>query len=387
MKAIRLGVVVLACICLPGLNPAGAQKPDFEIEADAALLMEVNSGEMIWEANSFDRLYPASLTKIMSLLLALEQLEQGKVSLDDQVYISARASAMGGSQLFLSEGDVVSLENLLIGMAVASGNDAAVAVAEHLGGSVEGFAGMMNEKVRELGMAGSNFCNPHGLHDPEHYTTAHDVMLMSVAIMEYPLIHRWATIWMDEHFLQDQIKSGEVFLSNTNRMVSYYHGCDGLKTGFTAEAGNGISATARRGQTRFLAVVLGAPTVDDRYEAARMLLDYGFGHFTSIVVAEKGAVVASVPVDKGSPPGVDVVTEKKLGLLLPREAGEDYRQEISLPLLRAPLEEDQKVGEMVVTYGDNEKAAVNLIVAEPVSRASQPLIFLRLLNRWLRFGR
>lgn len=204
----------IALLALPLSEAAGvfAQvEPEFEIEAEAALLMETNSGKIIWEENSKKKLYPASLTKIMTLLLALEKLAQGQISLGDQVCISARASSMGGSEIFLSEGDVVSLENLLIGMAVGSANDAAVAVAEHISGSVEGFVELMNEKAKSLGLQQTHFCNPHGLHNPDHYSCAYDVMLMSLALLEHPRIHQWATIWMDEHFLKGRIRSGEVF--------------------------------------------------------------------------------------------------------------------------------------------------------------------------------
>lgn len=362
-------------------------EPDFEIRAEAALLMETNSGRIIWEQNSGEKLYPASLTKIMSLLLVMEQLAAGKVSLEDKVRISARASSMGGSEIFLSDGDVVSLENLIIGMAVGSANDAAVAVAEHLAGSVEGFAELMNEKARALGMEQSHFCNPHGLHDPDHYSCARDVMLMSLALLEYPRIHRWVTIWMDEHFLEGQIRSGEVYLSNTNRMVIDYAGCDGLKTGFTSEAGNSISATAQRGKTRFLAVVMGSETEKERYDAARALLDYGFNNFKSVPVIKKGAVIACLPVDKGAPPEVDVIAAQGLSLLLPQGADETFEKKVRLMPLELPLEKGGKVGEITVRYGDGEKAAVDLVLGQKVRRASIPAMMLRLLYRWIRFGR
>lgn len=393
MKLTRLIISLflsIALLALPLSEAAGvfAQvEPEFEIEAEAALLMETNSGKIIWEENSKKKLYPASLTKIMTLLLALEKLAQGQISLGDQVCISARASSMGGSEIFLSEGDVVSLENLLIGMAVGSANDAAVAVAEHISGSVEGFVELMNEKAKSLGLQQTHFCNPHGLHDPDHYSCAYDVMLMSLALLEYPRIHQWATIWMDEHFLKGRIRSGEVFLSNTNRMIIDYPGCDGLKTGFTREAGNGISATAQRGKSRFLAVVMGSPTEKERYDAARMLLDYGFSNYKSVPIVKKEAVVTVLPVEKGSPPELEVIAAENLSLLLPRDADESYTKEVQIFPLELPLKQYQKVGELTVCYGENEQTTVDLLVHEELQRAPVGAMFLRLFQRWLRFGR
>ncbi len=389
--ALLIPLLIISCLLLlpfasaaENAEPTG---PEFEIEAGAALLMDTNSGEIIWEKNSKEIFFPASLTKIMSLLLAMEKLAGGEISLEDRVTVSARASSMGGSEIFLSDGDVVSLEKLLIGMAVGSANDAAVAVAEHVAGSVEGFAAMMNEKARSLGMEQSHFCNPHGLHDPDHYSSAYDVMLMSLALLEHPLIHKWVTIWMDEHFLKGEIRSGEVFLSNTNRMVVDYPGCDGLKTGFTPQAGNSISATAQRGKTRLLAVVMDSATENERYDTACKLLDYGFSNFKSIPLLKKGSLVIHLPVEKGSPPEVDVVAAKNLSLLLPLSAEEGYEKNIELLPLALPLQQGQKVGEITVQYGGGKKTAVDLIVSEEVRRATIAELFLRLLQRWLRFGR
>lgn len=389
-KTLRFGLAIAVLLGLLMCIPAGkglAEKPEFEIKAKAALLMEVNSGQIIWEENSHERLFAASLTKIMSLLVVLEQIEQGNFSLEDRVYISARASSMGGSEIFLSEGDELSLEELLIGMAVGSANDAAVAVAEHVGGAEESFVEMMNEKARQLGMANTHFCNPHGLHQPDHYSSAHDVMLMSLAILEYPQIHQWATIWMDEHFLQGKIKSGEVFLSNTNRLVFTYPGCDGLKTGFTREAGNGISATAMRGQTRFLVVVLGSSSVNERYEAAVKLMDYGFSRYKGVPILAKDAVAATIYVDKGNPAHVDLIPQSRFGLLLPRGADEEFTQEIELLPFQLPLKKGDKLGELVISYGEGDQAKVDLVAATDIAKASQSVIFMRLLTRWLRFGR
>jgi len=386
----RFGLLAVLLISLLGASLAGsalAQQPDFDLKAQASLLMEVNSNKIIWEENIHQRLFPASLTKIMSLLVVLEQLNQQNFFPEDQVYISARASSMGGAELFLSEGDVVSLEDLLIGMAVGSANDAAVAVAEHVGGSVEGFVDMMNEKARQLGMENTNFCNPHGLHHPDHYSSAYDIMLMSLAIMEYPRIHCWAAIWMNEHFLQGKIRSGEVYLSNTNRLILTYPGCDGLKTGFTREAGNSIVATAKRDQTRFLAIVLGSVNVSDRYEAAVQMLNYGFGRYKGLPIAEQDETVASVTVDKGEPARIDLVAKSKFGLLLPRGADELFTREIVLIPYTLPVKKGDKMGELVVYYGEDSETRVDLVAAADVNRASSPVIFMRLLDLWLRFGR
>lgn len=387
IRTIFTMLLFVTVLVLPFGESSVRAEPEFEFNAEAALLMETNSGKIIWEENSREKLYPASLTKIMSLLLALEELAAGKISLDDQVRVSARASSMGGSEIFLSEGDQVSLENLLIGMAVGSANDAAVAVAEYIGGSVEGFAGMMNEKAQSLGMQQSHFCNPHGLHHPDHYTCAHDVMLMSCALLEHPRIHRWVTIWMDEHFLKDQIRSGEVFLSNTNRMIIDYPGCDGLKTGFTREAGNGISATAQRGKSRFLAVVMGSPTEKDRYDAARTLLDHGFGNYKNVPVVKKNAVITVLPLDKGTPSEIAVVAAENLSLLLPRGEDESYTREVKLLPVEPPLKHGHKVGELIVRYAEDKRASVDLVVQEEVRRAPVGTLFLRLFYRLLRFGR
>ncbi len=393
MKLIRLIIPLLIFFAVPTLSFAETVEivepalPESEIKAEAALLMETNSGTIIWEKQSSERLYPASLTKIMSLLLVMDRLAEGKVSLDDPVTVSARASSMGGSEIFLSAGDVVSLEKLLIGMAVGSANDAAVAVAEHVAGSVEGFVGQMNEKARSLGMEQSHFCNPHGLHDPEHYSSARDVMLMSLALLEYPRIHQWATLWMDEHFLKDEIRSGEVFLSNTNRMIMDYPGCDGLKTGFTRDAGNSISATAQRGKTRFLAVVMGSETEKDRYDAARILLDYGFSNFKCLPVIKKGSVVKVLPVKKGSPSEVSVIAAENLSLLLPVGAEEEYEKEVQLIPLELPLQKGEKVGEVLLYHDGKEERVVDLVAGEEVRRAPVGMLYMRLLNCIVRFGR
>ena len=390
MKFLRGSITLLfiaVLLFLPLLQNTAQAEAELELSAEAALLMEVNSGKVIWEKNSGERLYPASLTKIMTLLLAMEKLEEGQISLKDKVQVSARASSMGGSELFLSEGDRVALEKMLIGIVVGSANDAAVAVAEHISGSVEAFVQLMNERAAALGLKRSRFVNPHGLHHPDHYSCAEDVAMMSLALLEYPRIHQWTTIWMDEHFLKGKIRSGEVYLSNTNRMIFDFPGCDGLKTGFTREAGNHIAATAQRGKSRFLAVVMGAPTEQDRYSDAGALLDHGFGNYKIVPVVKKKAPVAKIAIEKGLPPVAVAVAAENLSLLLPQGAEEGYSKKVELYPLEPPLKRRQKVGELLVHYGEDETESVDLIVEEKIRRAPVRTLFFRLLQQLLKFGR
>ncbi|MDO9533810.1 MAG: D-alanyl-D-alanine carboxypeptidase family protein, partial [Bacillota bacterium] len=300
MTLVFLLLMVLICFTIvfsPESKIAYAYEMDFE--SKAALLMEYHTGEILVAYNEHEKLFPASITKVMTVLLALEALDKGEISLTDEVPITQRASSMGGSQIFLSAGDVVDMESLLIGMVVASGNDAAVAVAEYLAGSVEAFAERMNQRAAELGMKNTNFVNPNGLHDDDHYSTAYDIALMSREIITYPIYSKWSTIWMDENFLEGKIKSGKVYLSNTNKLIRFYQDCDGIKTGYTSEAGHSISATAERNETRFIAIVLNTPSSDIRYEEARSLLNYGFANYYNVQLANKHEIIKRLFVDKG----------------------------------------------------------------------------------------
>lgn len=369
---------------------AGEEEPpavDFDYDVKAALLMEADTGNLIFDLNIDEKLYPASITKIMTVLLVMEALEEGKVNLDDEVYISREAASMGGSQIFLSEGDRLSLEKLLIGILVGSANDASMSVAEHVSGSVEVFVEAMNNRALELGMKNTRFVNPHGLHDENHYSTAYDISIMSRELLNYPKVHELTVLWMDEHFLEGEIEAGEVFLSNTNKFIRYYKGCDGLKTGFTSEAEHCIAATALRGDTRFLTVILGGATSDDRYEAARTLLNHGFSRYQTVPVADKGDIIKVLPVEKGSLTQVNIIAADKLSLMYPRGEKVEYEKEISLPdRLDAPLEKGQKVGEITAVFGEEESSA-DLIVEQEVARAGYFTIAGRLFTNWLTFGR
>lgn len=370
--------------------PVIAQNTDLEMEiqSGAALLMEYNTGEVIFAYNEHKKLYPASLTKIMTLLLALEALSRGEISLEDEVPVTEKASSMGGSQLFLSPGDVVDMESLLIGIAVGSANDAAVAVAEYLAGSEEAFVERMNRRAGELSMKNTNFENSTGLHSENHYSTAYDIAILSREILTYPLFYRWSNTWMDENFLEGKIKAGKVYLSNTNRLIHNYQGCDGIKTGYTREAGYNIAATAKRNDTRFLAVVLNAPSSDIRYQEAVKLLNSGFANYYSVLLARASEKITTLPVEKGTLQTVDVVTSENLSLLVRKGEEASYTTKVVLPQrLTAPLADREKVGKMQAWTGNKILKEVDLEVVQEVERASFPLLLRRYLETWLRFGR
>ena len=371
------------------LLPAGQTVQAFnpKIHAKAALLMEPETGEIIFAYNEHEQLYPASITKIMTLLLVMEDLNKGEIKLEEQVVVSERASSMGGSEIFLSAGDVVDLESLLIGITVGSANDAAVAVAEHLAGSVKAFAERMNRRAVELGMKNTNFVNPTGLHHEKHVTTAYDVALMSKEIIKHPLFFNWSKIWMDENFLEGKIKSGKVYLSNTNRLIFDYRHCDGLKTGFTRQSGHSISATAKRENTRFLAVILNAPSSQVRYEEAVNLLNHGFANYEYIPLAEEKEKIARLPVEKGHITAVDVLVNENLSMLLKKGEEIQYTTETFLPKkLEAPLSDGSTIGKIKVTAGEKILREVDLVAAENIRKASLPLLFSRYLKTWLKFG-
>lgn len=384
-----MALVSPVCLRAETHRPAPAA-PEFSFQAKAALLMDVGSRQMLYAENIHERVYPASVTKIMTMLLAMEALAMGKVSLQDTVTVSEEAAGLGGSQLFLAPGDRVLLRDLLIGVGVGSANDGAVALAEHLAGTVEAFVMEMNAKADALGMKNSHFVNPHGLHDENHYTTAYDITLMSLELLRHPQIHEWLTIWMDEQFLKGKIRKEEgIFLSNPNRLIRSYQGADGLKTGFTAQAGNCVAATAKRGKTRLLAVVMGAPGRPVLFDQTRKLLDYGFANYTSVPIAQKGEVLASVLVDKGQAEKVDLVAAEDLALLFKKGPQVDFSRELSLPRrLAAPFVTGDEVGFLLVRAKDGtELGRVALVPDQDVARATYLDFLRRFVYRWLRFGR
>lgn len=318
---------------------------ELQVKAKGALLMDLGSGTVLYEQDSHTRLPIASVTKIMTLLLVMEALEAGKVAWTDPVTCSATASAIGGSQIWLEPGEIMTVEELVKAAAVVSANDACGALAEHLSGSIPVFVAAMNERAKQLGMMDTEFKDCSGL-DDSGYSCAYDVALMSRELMKHSEIERFTTIWMDS------LRGGESQLVNTNKLLRHYTGATGLKTGTTNAAGHCLAATARREDTSFVAVVLGCATTGDRWEGARTLLDYGFAHYVTYMPTTEGLVLEPIPVLKGQSPQVDIGADAPSTLLVDKGVEGQIQSEVELSAdLQAPVLAGQTVGTWRLTAG------------------------------------
>ena len=263
-----------------------------DISSKSAILMDVGTGQILYEKNAHDKLPPASVTKVMTMLLICEALDSGKIKLDDKVQISENAASMGGSQIFLEPGETQDVNTLLKGIAVASANDGCVAMAEYIAGSVESFVDMMNKKAQELGMKDTHFANTNGLPVDNHYTSAHDIALMSRELLKHDIIHKYLTTWMDQVVVGK--KQATIGLANTNKLIKHYNGATGVKTGFTQQAKYCLSASAKRGETHLVAATLGAETSPLRFKDATALLNYGFANYESTKLCAKNDNIATL---------------------------------------------------------------------------------------------
>lgn len=347
-----------------------AVKTDAELAplAKSAILMDSDTGTIIYEKEAHKRLPPASITKIMTMLLVMEALDQGDIKLSDMVRTSEYAASMGGSQIFLEAGEEMSVEDLLKGVAIASGNDASVALAEHIAGTEEAFVKRMNEKAKQLGMKNTHFVNCNGLPDENHYSTAFDIALMSRELLKYEAITKYTGIYQD--YLRKDTDN-PFWLVNTNRLVRFYEGVDGLKTGYTSEAKFCLATTAKRDQMRAIAVVLGEPTSRDRNEEVARMLDYAFNHYQSHPIYKKGETIRQVRVDKGKQTMLNVVTSQRLSLFTKKgENPEDYERKMILsePIV-APVQKGQVLGEIVIMSEGKELSRVDLVAESSVEKA------------------
>ena len=377
-------ILLISLLMIFIIKPAVAQTL-VDISSSSAILMDAGTGTILFEKNPHEQMEPASITKIMTLIIAFEAIESGKVNLSDIVRVSERAWKTGGSQVFLGPGEEQSLENLLKCIVVASANDASTAVAEYIGGSVEGFVKLMNDKAKELGMTNSNFTNPHGLSDPEHYTTAYDIALMSRELVKYPMFFKWSTIWMDYLEHTDK-KRDATMLANTNKLLGKYEGVDGLKTGYHSKAGHCFAGTAKRGDFRLISVVLNAQSSNQRFEDTVKLLDYGFGHYDSIKVVEKGMVQKTIPVEKGHINEVNVIVTEDVSILIEKGREEHISTKIDVPeKLFAPLNKNQAVGTLTVEQNGKAVKQIDLVISEDVMKAGFLELLKRVFGKWLSF--
>lgn len=355
-----------------------AAQPSLDLSAASAVLMEKETGEILYEKESHQKLEPASVTKVMTLLLIFEALDSGAISKEDVVTVSAYAAGMGGSQVYLKEGEQMTVGDLVKCITVVSGNDAAVAMAEYLAGSETAFVERMNQRAQELGMADTTFLNCTGLPAQGHQTSAHDIALMSrELVLRHPGIREYSTIWMDS------IRDGAFGLTNTNRLVRFYPGATGLKTGSTDSALYCMSATAERDGMELIAVVMRAPTSANRFEDAKALLDYGFASYTMVNVYPESPL-APIPVLLGDQGQIQPQLERECRLLVRK--GQEGQISTKLTLaqdLAAPVEQGQRVGEMEVLVDGQVRDTVPILSAQEVQRLTAPKIFTRLLERLL----
>lgn len=355
---------------------AGAAEPD--VSAPSAILMEEATGEVLYEKNAHERLAPASVTKIMTLLLVMEALESGRIGWDDTVTASAAAAAKGGSQIYLEENEQLPLEEMLKSVVVSSANDCATALAEHIAGSESAFVQMMNERAAELGMTDTHFVNCTGLDDEpdaaEHLTTAYDIALMSRELLKHEEIKKYTTIWMDT------VRNGEFGLSNTNKLVRFYDGTTGLKTGYTSAAGHCLSASAKRGGMELIAVVLHCDSSPHRFESAKALLNYGFANY-ALVTPQPEEAIGAVPVRLGTQESVTPVLQTDAPVLVDKALAASAKSTVQLAeQVTAPVEQGQTLGMLTVKAGDQTLAEIPLVAPEPIPALTWWDVFLQMLK-------
>lgn len=348
---------------------------NLEISSPSAILIEKETGTVIYEKDADRVLEPASVTKVMTILLIVEAIERGDLSLNDIITCSTRASSMGGSQVYLKEGEQLSLHDMLKSIVVSSANDAAVAVAEHMCGSEAGFVSMMNERAGQLGMTNTNFNNCTGLmDDPEHVTTARDISIMSRELISHDMIKEYTTIWTDT------IRGGEFGLSNTNKLVRHYEGATGLKTGFTNRSMYCLSATAERNGVEYIAVIMHGETSAKRFEDAKTLLSYGFANYALADTAPSD-ILPPVPVVLGKSETVQPVAANAKKLLLPKSEISGISYEVELcGKISAPVCTGDKLGTVSVYSGDKVIYSYDLIASDEVPKLTFFEIFKKCLS-------
>ena len=344
----------------------------------SAILLEPTTGEIIYEKNVHEKLPPASMTKIMSMLLIMESIENGIITWDEMITVSSNASAMGGSQILLSTGEKMSVEDLFKGIAIASGNDAVVALSEAIAGTEEMFVKMMNDKAKELGLKNTNFKNPHGLDAANHYSTAYDMAMIAKELIKHEKVLEYTSIY--ETYLRKNLPT-KIWLVNTNKLVRFYEGLDGLKTGFTNEAGYCLTFTAKKNNMRLLGVVMGEPDSSTRNSEVKEMLDYGFAQYEVEIMLSTNSVLDTKEVDKGKKRYVDLVPTENINFLNKKSEGKrNASYEVKIDNLKAPIKVGDKVGTLIIKEDNNKTRNVDITVKEDVKKANIIELYLRNLE-------
>ncbi|MDG0813157.1 D-alanyl-D-alanine carboxypeptidase family protein [Cohnella rhizosphaerae] len=348
--------------------PSGGPQTDLAANARSAVLMDADSGTVVYEKNSHSALPPASITKIMTMLLVMEAIDDDRLKLTDQVSTSEYAASMGGSQIFLEPGEQMTVNDMLKGVAMASGNDASVALAEKLAGSEEEFVKMMNKRAEELGMKDTRFANCNGLPAAGHVSSAHDIAVMSRELLKHPEITKYTGAYQD-YLRKDKEKP--FWLVNTNKLVRFYPGADGLKTGFTSEAKFCLSATAKRDNLRMIVVVMGEPNTKTRNAEVSKLLDYAFSQYSNVQIYKAGDAIGKLKIEKGESAELPLTAKHSYSVLVRKgEGGKEIRHELALQdKVTAPIKAGQQVGKLIVYRGNEVLAEFPIEAPEHVDKA------------------
>lgn len=360
---------ICVCFMMHSVVVFAEGNTDLGLNAKSAILMEEATGNILYESNPDERLPIASVTKVMTMLLIMEAVDSGKISLDDMVTVSENAMSYGGSTMFLETGEQLTVNDMLKGIAVASANDGCVAMAEHLAGSESAFVDMMNEKAKKLGMENTHFMNTNGLDEDDHYSSARDVAIMSRELMKHETIFNYTSIWMDT------LRGGKFQLANTNKLIRFYDGANGLKTGSTSKALCCLSAAAKRNDMQLIAVVLGAPTSAERFASAKSLLDYGFANYAVNTQITAGDEVQKIAVEKGVDKEVGVVASDSCSTLVKKGQEDNITKEIKIDeTITAPIEAGQKIGTMTISRDGEVIADIDLNASSAVEKKGIGLI-------------
>lgn len=370
-------IILVLMLFLQPIMVFANDKPTLASAAKSAILIESTTGKIIFEKNSHEKLAPASMTKIMSMLIIMENIDKGTIKWNDKVTASANASSMGGSQILLETGEVMTVKDLFKGIAVASGNDAVVALAEHIAGSEEEFVKMMNDKAKELGLKDTVFKNPHGLDIANHYSSAHDMAIIAKNLVKYEEVFKFTSIY------EDYLRKGtdrELWLVNTNKLVKFNKYVDGLKTGYTKEAGYCLTSTAIKNGMRLISVVMGEPDTETRSKETVELLDYGFAKYNAKTIIDKGQIVDKIKKEK-SLNEINVITKNKYSII--REKNKKIGKityKLNLNNIKIPSKKNTKVGTLIIKENNKKVGYVDVVSKDDVKKTS----IIQLFGRYLK---